>query len=37
MYGGLGSCVSLKGLQFLLEKLYYEGFAILVYQKLYFE
>ena len=34
---GLGSCVSLEGLQFLPEKLHYEGFAILVHKKLHFE
>jgi len=29
---GLGSCVWLEGLQFLPEKLHYEGFAILVHK-----
>jgi len=33
----LGSCVSLKGLQILLEKLHCEGFTILVHKKLHFE
>jgi len=33
--GDLGSCVSWKGLQFLPEKLHYEGFAILVHKKLH--
>jgi len=32
---GLGSCMSLKDLQFLPEKLHYEGFVILVHKKLY--
>jgi len=34
---GFGSCVSWEGLQFLPEKLHYEGFAILVHKKLYYE
>jgi len=29
---GLDSCVSFESLQFLLEKLHYEGFAILVHK-----
>jgi len=29
---GLGSCVSLEGLQFSPEKLHYEGFVILVHK-----
>jgi len=31
----LGSCVSLESLQFLLEKLHCEGFAVLIHKKLY--
>jgi len=36
--GGLDSCVSLEGLQFLpKKKLYYEGFAVLGPRKLHYE